>query len=213
MSFRSYWALYRMSHCHLRIAHAHCLQFERSGMVLMSHNRETSKVTVNSSYFHPAHQHYTDEAHKAETVPSVVRYRSMSFRSYWALYRMSHCHLRIAHAHCLQFERSGMVLMSHIREASTVTVNISYFHPAHQHYTDEAHKAERNIIRWPRRAMTVNTRRFFFTITLVVFFLQNYTRRFQFFFKFTLAVFFFRITRDVFFRDDAIITRDVFSMQ
>jgi hypothetical protein len=45
---------------------------------------------------------------------------------------------------------------------------------------------------------------FFFTITLVVFFLQNYTRRF-FFFKITLAVFFFRITRDVFFRDDAII--------
>ena len=43
---------------------------------LMSHNREASKVTVNSSYFHPAHQHYTDEAHKAETVPSVVRYRS-----------------------------------------------------------------------------------------------------------------------------------------
>ena len=45
---------------------------------------------------------------------------------------------------------------------------------------------------------------FFFTITLVVFFLQNYTRRF-FSFKITLAVFFFRITRDVFFRDDAII--------
>ena len=38
----------------------------------------TSKVTVNSSYFHPAHQHYTDEAHKAETVPSVVRFRSMA---------------------------------------------------------------------------------------------------------------------------------------
>jgi hypothetical protein len=49
-----------------------------------------------------------------------------------------------------------------------------------------------SFVRWPRRAMTVNTRRFF-TITLVVFF--------------------FRITRDVFFRDDAIITRDVFSMQ
>ena len=31
--------------------------------------------------------------------------------------------------------------------------------------------------------------------------------------KITLAVFFVRITRDVFFRDDAIITRDVFSMQ
>ena len=41
-------------------------------MVSMSHIREASKVTVNSSYFHPAHQHYTDEAHKAETVPSVV---------------------------------------------------------------------------------------------------------------------------------------------
>ena len=50
--------------------------------------------------------------------------------------------------------------------------------------------------------MTVNTRRFFY----------HYTRRF-FPFKITLAVFFFRITRDVFFRDDAIITRDVFSMQ
>ena len=41
-------------------------------MVLMSHIREASKVTVNSSYFHPIHQHYTDEAHKAETVPSVL---------------------------------------------------------------------------------------------------------------------------------------------
>jgi hypothetical protein len=51
-----------------------CLQFERSGMVLISHMREASKVTVNSSYFHPAHQHYTDGAHKAETVPSVVIY-------------------------------------------------------------------------------------------------------------------------------------------
>jgi hypothetical protein len=50
--------------CRLRIAHAHCLQFERSGMVLMSHNREASKVTIYRSYFHPAHQHYTDEAHK-----------------------------------------------------------------------------------------------------------------------------------------------------
>ena len=50
--------------------------------------------------------------------------------------------------------------------------------------------------------MTVNTRRFFY----------HYTRRF-FSFKITLAVFFVRITRDVFFRDDAIITRDVFSMQ
>jgi hypothetical protein len=42
-------------------------------MVWMSHNREASKVTVNSSYFHPAHQHYTDEVHKAETVPSVAK--------------------------------------------------------------------------------------------------------------------------------------------
>ena len=47
-----------------------------------SHNREASKVTVNSSHFHPAHQHYTDEAHKAETVPSVVIYRSVAFWSY-----------------------------------------------------------------------------------------------------------------------------------
>jgi hypothetical protein len=75
MAFRSYWALYRMSqllltHC----AHAHCLQFEHSGNGLMSHIRETSKVTINTSYFHPAHQHYTDEAQKAETVPSVVIY-------------------------------------------------------------------------------------------------------------------------------------------
>jgi hypothetical protein len=68
-----------MSHCRLRIAHAHCLQFKRSGMVLMSHIREASKVTVNSSYFHTAHQHYTDEAHKAVTVPSVVRNRSMAY--------------------------------------------------------------------------------------------------------------------------------------
>jgi hypothetical protein len=54
-------------------------------------------INIYIYYFHPAHQHYTDEAHKAETVPSVVRYRSMAFRSYWALYRMSHCRLRIAH--------------------------------------------------------------------------------------------------------------------
>jgi hypothetical protein len=55
-------------------AHAHCLQFEHSGNGLMSHIRESSKVTINTSYFHPAHQHYTDEAQKAETVPSVVSY-------------------------------------------------------------------------------------------------------------------------------------------
>ena len=55
-------------------AHAHCLQFEHSGNGLMSHIRETSKVTINTSYFHPAHQHYTNEAQKAETVPSVVIY-------------------------------------------------------------------------------------------------------------------------------------------
>ena len=61
-----------MSHCRLRIAQAHCLQFEHSGRVLMSYIREASKVTVNSSYFHLAHQHYTDEAHKVETIPSVV---------------------------------------------------------------------------------------------------------------------------------------------
>jgi hypothetical protein len=59
-----------LTHC----AHAHCLQFEHSGNGLMSHIRETSKVTINTSYFHPAHQHYTDEAQKAETVPSVVIY-------------------------------------------------------------------------------------------------------------------------------------------
>ena len=59
-------------HAHIYM-HAHCLQFEHSaGNGLMSHIRETSKVTINTSYFHPAHQHYTDEAHKAETVPSVV---------------------------------------------------------------------------------------------------------------------------------------------
>ena len=40
----------------------------------MSHTRETSEVTINTSYFHPAHQHYTDEAQKDETVPSVVIY-------------------------------------------------------------------------------------------------------------------------------------------
>ena len=40
----------------------------------MSHIRETSKVTINTSYFHPAHQHYTDEAQKAEMVPSVYIY-------------------------------------------------------------------------------------------------------------------------------------------
>jgi predicted transcriptional regulator len=59
-----------MSHCRLRIAHARCLQFERSGMVLMSHIREASKVTVNSSYFHPAHQQYyfaaLEKAHECD---------------------------------------------------------------------------------------------------------------------------------------------------
>ena len=63
--------------CRLRIAHAHCLQFERYGMVVMSHIREASKVTVNSSHFHPAHQHYTDEAHKAETVPYACIFMDM----------------------------------------------------------------------------------------------------------------------------------------
>ena len=63
-------------------------------------------MTVNSSHFHPAHQHYTDEAHKAETVPSVVIYALLVILS--AL-QDEPCRLRIAHAHCLQFERSGMV--------------------------------------------------------------------------------------------------------
>ena len=40
---------------------------------------------------------------------------------------MSHCRLRIAHAHCLQFERSGMVLMSHIREASKAGADPGFF--------------------------------------------------------------------------------------
>jgi hypothetical protein len=40
-----------LTHC----AHAHCLQFEHSGNGLMSHIRETSNVTINTSYFHPAH--------------------------------------------------------------------------------------------------------------------------------------------------------------
>ena len=38
----------------------------------MSHILEASKVTINTTFFHPAHQHYTDEVQKAETVPSVV---------------------------------------------------------------------------------------------------------------------------------------------
>jgi recombinational DNA repair protein (RecF pathway) len=126
----------------LRIAHAHCLQVEGSGMVLMSHICEASKVTVNGSYFHPANQHYTDEAHKAEMVPSVVRYRSMAFRVILSALQDQPLPSRIAHARCLQVECSGIVLMSHICEASKVTVNSSYFHPAHQHYTDEEHKAE-----------------------------------------------------------------------
>ena len=67
-----------LTHC----AHAHCLQFEHSGNGLVSHIRETSKVTINTTYFHPAHQHYTDEAQKAETVPSVVqRYRNGTIKS------------------------------------------------------------------------------------------------------------------------------------
>ena len=34
------------------------------------------------------------------------------------------------------------VLHSDIREASNVTINTSYFHPAHQHYIGEVQKAE-----------------------------------------------------------------------
>jgi predicted glutamine amidotransferase len=58
------------------------MKYNINNMVFMSHIREASKVTVNTSYLHPANQHYTDEAHKAETVLSVIRYRSMAFRSY-----------------------------------------------------------------------------------------------------------------------------------
>ena len=68
-------------------AHAHCSQFEHSGNGLMSHIRETSMVTINTSYFHPAHQHYTDEAQKAETVPSVVRYSAATRIFHISLYR------------------------------------------------------------------------------------------------------------------------------
>ena len=52
----------------------------------------------------------------------------------------------ISHAHCLQFEHSGNGLMSHIRETSMVTINTSYFHPAHQHYTDEAQKCRNGTV-------------------------------------------------------------------
>ena len=66
-----------LTHC----AHAHCLQFEHSGNGLMPHIRETSKVTINTSYFHPVHQHYTDEAQKAETVPSVYIYTAICIQA------------------------------------------------------------------------------------------------------------------------------------
>ena len=59
---------------YIKYIYAHCLQFEHSGNGLMSHIRETSKVTINTSYFHPAHQHYTDGAQKSETVPSVGQF-------------------------------------------------------------------------------------------------------------------------------------------
>ena len=95
MSFRSYWALYRTSHS------AYAL-YARSLLAVWAlwHGFGVPhlwgiKGDCISSHFRPAHQHYTDEAQKAETVPSVVRYRSMSFSSYWALYRTSHCRLRI----------------------------------------------------------------------------------------------------------------------
>ena len=87
-----------MSHCRLRIAHAHCLQFERSGMVLMSRIREASKVTVNSSYFHPAHQHYTEnvkEQHilsflaKQNIKPTVKVFRSRRKRTLSAKINLS----------------------------------------------------------------------------------------------------------------------------
>jgi hypothetical protein len=58
------------------------------------------------------------------------------------------------------------------------------------------------FLRWPRRAMTVNTRRFF-TITLVVFFPS----------KLHSPFFSSELHATFFLRDDAIITRDVFSMQ
>jgi hypothetical protein len=40
----------------------------------MSHIREASKVTINTSYFHPVHQHNTDEAQKGETVLYIYIY-------------------------------------------------------------------------------------------------------------------------------------------
>ena len=44
---------------------------------MLKHNLSLSLflyVCIISSHFRPAHQHYTDEAQKAETVPSVVSY-------------------------------------------------------------------------------------------------------------------------------------------
>ena len=67
-----------LTHC----AHAHCLQFEPSGNGLMSHIRETSKVTINNSYFHPAHQHYTTEYTEAELAAILLFFVSPCHTSF-----------------------------------------------------------------------------------------------------------------------------------
>jgi hypothetical protein len=76
-----------MSHCRLRIAHAHWHGFERFGMVLMSRIREASKVTVNSSCFHLAHQHYTTLMRLPRTQASLCKKTVMRI---WLVY-MKYC--------------------------------------------------------------------------------------------------------------------------
>ena len=78
----------------VRLTHAQTF-FRGVGNGLMSHIRETSKVTINTSYFHPAHQHYTDEAQKAETVPSVVIYIYIYISIYISVLSISRLRLYI----------------------------------------------------------------------------------------------------------------------
>ena len=144
MSFRSYWVLYRTSHCRLRIVRTltacslsalawfWCPTFVR-------HQRWLYKQSLSSC---SSALHWCDEAQKAETVPSVVRYRSMSFRSYWVLYRTTIA----AYALCARSLLAVWALwhgfgVSHLWGIKGDCIS-SHFRPAHQHYTDEAHKAE-----------------------------------------------------------------------
>ena len=75
-----------------------CFSFDIINQLI---NKMVSFLHSRHSFLHPRHQHCTDEAQKAETVLSAVRYSSLALQSFCFHVqiehstRMSHCRLQL----------------------------------------------------------------------------------------------------------------------